>query len=59
MSLLESKAGDDDFAKLQFQVGEIIACEAVKKIEAGFRNQLSVRQIVSRIEAHSTHLKKW
>ncbi|MCI8550334.1 MAG: methionine--tRNA ligase [Lachnospiraceae bacterium] len=48
----------EDFGKLQFQVGEVIACEAVKKskkllcfkIKVG--NQ--VRQIVSGIKAHYT-----
>ena len=43
----------DDFAKLQFQVGEIIACEAVKKSKKLLCSQVKigsqVRQIVSGI----------
>ena len=46
----------DDFAKLQFQVGEIIACEAVKKSRKLLCSQVKigsqVRQIVSGIKAH-------
>jgi methionyl-tRNA synthetase len=46
----------DDFAKLQFQVGEIIACEAVKKSKKLLCSQVKigsqVRQIVSGIKAH-------
>lgn len=48
----------DDFAKLQFQVGEIIACEAVKKSKKLLCSQVrigsQVRQIVSGIKAHYT-----
>ena len=48
----------DDFAKLQFQVGEIIACEAVKKSKKLLCSQVKigsqVRQIVSGIKAHYT-----
>ena len=46
----------DDFAKLQFQVGEIIACEAVKKSKKLLCCQVKigsqVKQIVSGIKAH-------
>ena len=46
----------DDFAKLQFQVGEIIACEAVPKSKKLLCSQVKigsqVRQIVSGIKAH-------
>ncbi len=46
----------DDFAKLQFQVGEIIACEEVKKSKKLLCSQVKigsqVRQIVSGIKAH-------
>ena len=46
----------DDFEKLQFQVGEIIACEEVKKSRKLLCSQVKigsqVRQIVSRIKAH-------
>ncbi len=48
----------EDFGKLQFQVGEVIACEAVKKskkllcFKVKVGNQ--VRQIVSGIKAHYT-----
>ncbi|MDY5021841.1 MAG: methionine--tRNA ligase [Blautia sp.] len=46
----------DDFEKLQFQVGEIIACEAVKKSRKLLCSQVKigsqVRQIVSGIKAH-------
>ena len=46
----------DDFAKLQFQVGEIIACEAVKKSKKLLCSQVKigsqVKQIVSGIKAH-------
>ena len=46
----------DDFAKLQFQVGEVIACEAVKKSKKLLCSQVKigsqVRQIVSGIKAH-------
>ena len=48
----------DDFAKLQFQVGEIIACEAVPKSKKLLCSQVKVgsqvRQIVSGIKAHYT-----
>ena len=48
----------EDFAKLQFQVGEIIACEAVKKSKKLLCSQVrvgsQVRQIVSGIKAHYT-----
>ncbi len=48
----------DDFAKLQFQVGEIIACEAVKKSKKLLCSQVKigsqVRQIVSGIKAYYT-----
>ena len=46
----------DDFAKMQFQVGEIIACEAVPKSKKLLCSQVrvgsQVRQIVSGIKAH-------
>ena len=46
----------DDFAKLQFQVGEIIACEAVPKSKKLLCSKVQigsqVRQIVSGIKAH-------
>ena len=46
----------EDFEKLQFQVGEIIACEAVKKSKKLLCSQVKigsqVRQIVSGIKAH-------
>ena len=46
----------DDFAKLQLQVGEIIACEAVKKSKKLLCSQVKigsqVKQIVSGIKAH-------
>ena len=46
----------DDFAKLQFQVGEIIACEEVKKSKKLLCSQVKigsqVKQIVSGIKAH-------
>lgn len=48
----------DDFAKLQFQVGEIIACEEVKKSKKLLCSQVKigtqVKQIVSGIKAHYT-----
>ena len=48
----------DDFAKLQFQVGEIISCEAVPKSKKLLCSQVrvgsQVRQIVSGIKAHYT-----
>ena len=46
----------DDFAKVQLQVGEIIACEEVKKSKKLLCSQVQigsqVRQIVSGIKAH-------
>ena len=57
---LEPKAeiSFEDFGKLQFQVGEIIACEAVKKSKKLLCSQVKigsqVRQIVSGIKAHYT-----
>ena len=46
----------DDFAKLQFQVGEIIACEEVKKSKKLLCSQVKigsqVKQIVSGIKGH-------
>ena len=48
----------EDFEKLQFQVGEIIACEAVKKSKKLLCSQVKigsqVKQIVSGIKAHYT-----
>ncbi len=48
----------DDFAKMQFQVGEIIACEEVPKSRKLLCSQVKigsqVRQIVSGIKAHYT-----
>ena len=48
----------EDFAKLQFQVGEILACEAVPKSKKLLCSQVKigsqVRQIVSGIKAHYT-----
>lgn len=48
----------DDFEKLQFQVGEIIACEEVKKSKKLLCSQVKignqVKQIVSGIKAHYT-----
>lgn len=48
----------DDFAKLQFQVGEIIACEAVPKSKKLLCSQVKVgsrvRQILSGIKAYYT-----
>ena len=48
----------DDFAKLQFQIGEIIACEAVPKSKKLLCSQVKigsqVKQIVSGIKAHYT-----
>ena len=55
---IEAKAeiSYDDFAKLQFQVGEIIACEAVPKSKKLLCSQVKigsqVKQIVSGIKAH-------
>ena len=46
----------DDFAKLQFQVGEIVKCEAVPKSKKLLCSQVKIgtktRQIVSGIKAH-------
>lgn len=46
----------DEFAKMQFQVGEIIACEEVKKSKKLLCSQVKigsqVKQIVSGIKAH-------
>lgn len=48
----------DDFAKLQFQVGEIIACEEVKKSKKLLCSQVrigsQIKQIVSGIKQHYT-----
>ncbi len=48
----------DDFARLQFQVGEIIACEAVPKSRKLLCSKVKigsqVRQIISGIKAHYT-----
>ena len=48
----------DEFARMQFQVGEIIACEAVPKSKKLLCSQVrvgsQVRQIVSGIKAHYT-----
>ena len=48
----------DDFGKLQFQVGEIIACEEVKKSKKLLCSQVKigsqVKQIVSGIKGHYT-----
>ena len=48
----------DDFTKLQFQVGEIIACEAVKKSKKLLCSQVKigsqVKQIVSGIRSAYT-----
>ena len=52
----KSEIAYDDFAKLQFQVGEIISCEAVPKSKKLLCSQVKigsqVRQIVSGIKAH-------
>ena len=48
----------EDFEKMQFQVGEIISCEAVKKSNkllcSQVKNGSQVKQIVSGIKAHYT-----
>ena len=48
----------EDFGKMQFQVGEIIACEEVKKSRKLLCSQVKigsqVKQIVSGIKAHYT-----
>ena len=55
---IESKEeiGYDDFAKMQFQVGEIIACEEVPKSKKLLCSQVrignQVKQIVSGIKQH-------
>ena len=57
---IEAKAeiSYDDFAKLQFQVGEIIKCEAVPKSKKLLCSQVKigsqVKQIVSGIKVHYT-----
>ena len=57
---IEKKPGItiDDFAKCQFQVGEVIACEAVKKSKKLLCSQVKigaeVRQIVSGIRKYYT-----
>ncbi len=52
----KSEISYDDFAKLQFQVGEIIACEAVPKSKKLLCSQVKigsqVKQIVSGIKAY-------
>ena len=52
----------DDFAKLQFQVGEIIKCEAVPKSKKLLCSQVKIgtktRQIISGIKAHYTPEEK-
>ena len=46
----------DDFAKLQFQVGEIVACQAVPKSKKLLCSQVRIgsqtRQIISGTKAH-------
>ncbi len=48
----------DDFMKMQFQIGEIISCEAVKKSKKLLCSQVKIgsqiKQIVSGIKAHYT-----
>ena len=48
----------EEFGKMQFQVGEIISCEAVKKSKKLLCSQVKigsqVKQIVSGIKAHYT-----
>ncbi|MBR6485661.1 MAG: methionine--tRNA ligase [Lachnospiraceae bacterium] len=52
----KEEIGYDDFARLQFQVGEIIACEEVKKSKKLLVSKVkigsSVKQIVSGIKAY-------
>lgn len=52
----------DDFGKMQFQVGEIIACEEVKKSKKLLCSQVKigseVKQIVSGIK-NITQQKRW
>ena len=53
----------DDFAKLQFQVGEIIKCEAVPKSKKLLCSQVKIgtrtRQIISGIKAHYSPEEWW
>ena len=53
----------DDFAKLQFQVGEIIKCEAVSQVqEAVYALRLRSERRPARSSAESrliTHQRKW
>ena len=53
----------EDFGKMQFQVGEIIACEAVPKSKKLLCSQVrigsQVKQIVSGINASTTARRKW
>ena len=48
----------DDFGKMQFQVGEIVSCEAVPKSKKLLCSQVKIgsttKQIVSGIRAHYT-----
>ena len=52
----------EEFGKMQFQVGEIISCEAVKKSKKLLCSQVKigsqVKQIVSKLR-HIIHRKKW
>ena len=52
----EAEITYDDFAKLQFQIGEIVKCEAVPKSKKLLCSQVKIgtktRQIVSGIKAH-------
>ena len=54
----KEQVGIDDFAKLQFRVGEVIACEKAKKSKKLLVNQVKIgretRQIVSGIAKHYT-----
>jgi methionyl-tRNA synthetase len=54
----KEEIGFDDFMKMQFQVGEIIACEEVKKSRKLLCSQVKigsqVKQIVSGIKGHYT-----
>ena len=54
----EVKEEKEEFGKMQFQVGEIISCEAVKKSKKLLCSQVKigsqVKQIVSGIKAHYT-----
>ena len=53
----------DDFEKLQFQVGEIIACEAVKKSKKLLCSQVKIGNQVTpdcfRHQRSIIHRKKW